>query len=94
MLNAAEVDRKDDLLVDSVSRLPGSVVRITPPRSAHPSHLGNLVAASTAMCTIVEALERIAVTDVTLTLVGETGTGKGPSILLRNVTPSNAEPLL
>ena len=37
---------------------------------------GRLVARSPAMCAVLEALERLARTDVTVTLVGETGAGK------------------
>jgi DNA-binding NtrC family response regulator len=50
-------------------------------------HLGNLVAASPAMRAVFALLSRLAPTEVTLTIVGETGTGKD---ILANAVHANS----
>jgi DNA-binding NtrC family response regulator len=74
--NAAEVTQKRATTAELTESPPGSVVRIAARASGVPSQLGDLIAASSAMRSVFDALNRLSVTDVTLTLVGETGTGK------------------
>jgi DNA-binding NtrC family response regulator len=71
--NAAEATQKSAATAEPT---PGSVVRIATRAAGVPSVLGNLTAFSSAMRCVFEALDRLSVTEVTLTLVGETGTGK------------------
>jgi len=69
--NAAEFGVVDDLFDE-----PTSIIRVASPACAVYGQFGALLAISRPMRSVFEALERLAVTEVTLTLVGETGTGK------------------
>lgn len=77
LANAAELASNGDALVDLAECSSTSLLRVAQPSESGGAHrFGDLVAASRTMRSVLEALGRLAVTDVTLTLVGETGTGK------------------
>ncbi len=82
MANAATVVLPTGLRLPSLDDQMSTVVPIslakelTPGPGAGLRRFGKLVAASPAMQDVLAILERLARTDVTITLLGETGTGK------------------
>jgi DNA-binding NtrC family response regulator len=61
----------------------------------HPAHLGKVATVSPVMQDVLTTIARLARTDVTLTFIGETGTGKDVlAHLLHDESPRRSEPFV